>query len=486
MLSNNQKLFILLPIFLTVFFISTYKLTESPRIWYDDGLFMQVARNVAHYNIFGVQSAPGELDRSIASYVTTGPSITYPLGLVFKFFGVGLLEARIPMVIFLILLVAVSFWLAHRLFGYKTAIISVLMLISFAPLYGNGKLVLGENPGLLFLIVSLLTLDILEKGSSKKKLMSLIFGLSVGLTMITKPIFLLFLPAVLLTILWHRKHANSYLKITWAFVPALFMVGIFYLTYFGEDSVATILAFYGNNYSASLGDMAASLARNIFKFFKESTPAYFFITILAWLGFCWLRKKSGDKIGAAERAALAFSLLIGLAFLKTPGWYRYFYPAHILALLFVPAAVFNIWKYFNHKLFKNRLPAYLIYICFVAMITFQFYQIGFSSWVANDYHSTRSKELAAYFDNFDPGKSIFVYEAAEVVTFLPSDNYYQFFHITGDRYLGDRQPLIVGVPDEIIISSKSMTVGREYLGAYKLKTKLYRGLYLVFEKKQNN
>ena len=82
----KEKPWILVAIFLAVFFISTYKLTESPRTWYDDGLFMQVARNVVHFNTFGVQSAPGEIDRSIASYVTTGPSVTYPIAIIYRLF----------------------------------------------------------------------------------------------------------------------------------------------------------------------------------------------------------------------------------------------------------------------------------------------------------------------------------------------------------------------------------------------------------------
>ena len=57
------------------------------------------------------------------------------------------------MVVFLLMLVAASFWLIYEVFGYKEAVISTLLLVSFAPLYGNGKIVLGEIPGLLFLVL---------------------------------------------------------------------------------------------------------------------------------------------------------------------------------------------------------------------------------------------------------------------------------------------------------------------------------------------
>lgn len=477
---------VLLPILLVVLFISTYKLTESPRTWYDDGLFMQVSRNVAHFNIFGVQYAPGEFDRSIASFVTTGYPVTYPIALVFKLFGIGLLQARIPMVIFLILLVTESFLLAYKLFGYKEAIISTFLLASFAPLYGNGKIVLGEIPGLFFLVLFLLLLNQWEDGGYKDRLVGVFLGLAAGLTIVTKPIFILLIPAVLIVILWKRKKIHPDIgNILWALFSFLIPVFLYYLTYFGkEDSIFKVLAFYGNNYSSELGDIQNSIFANVWRFFKETTPVYFFSAMLVWLGFYWFRARQNKPIKLAESVAISFSILVGLAYLKTPGWYRYFFPGHVLALLFLPAAFLNVVGCVSQRLPKGKLLVSLSPIIFAAMIIFQFYQVGFNSWVAGDYHSTRSKELGNYFKNFDKNKSVFVYEAAETVTFLPNDNYYQFFHITGDRFLGDRQPLLAGVPDEVIIASKSMGIGRGYLSAYQLKTKLYRDLYYIFEKKK--
>jgi len=481
----KEKPWILVAIFLAVFFISTYKLTESPRTWYDDGLFMQVARNVVHFNTFGVQSAPGEIDRSIASYVTTGPSVTYPIAIIYKFFGVGLLQARLLMVVFLLMLVAASFWLIYEVFGYKEAVISTLLLVSFAPLYGNGKIVLGEIPGLLFLVLFLLALNKLEDSGYKNHFWSVWAGLGMGLAIVAKPIFILLLPAVVIWVLWKRKtirlDAGSALRFFIFFLAPVFL---FYLTYFGkENSVFGVLSFYGNNYSAGLKDILVSVINNIRKLFNESTPIYFSATMIVWIWFYWFRSRRNIIIKSAESVAILFSILIGLAYLKTPGWYRYFFPGHILALMFFPVAFASFAKFVSQRLLKDKLPHFLPFAALGLIIIFQFYQVGFSSWVAGDYGSTRTKELRDYLGSLDKNKSIFVYQAAEAVTFLPHDNYYQYFHITGDRFLGDRQPLLAGIPDEVIIASKSVTVGREYLAKYKPKTRLYRDLYLIFEKK---
>ncbi|HEY4507135.1 MAG TPA: glycosyltransferase family 39 protein [Candidatus Paceibacterota bacterium] len=475
----------MIPILLVVIFISTYKLTESPRTWYDDGLFMQVARNFAHFGVFGVQSSPGELDESIAGYVTTGYSVTYPIGLVFKFFGVGLLQARIPMVVFILLLLVVVFFLIYRLFGYKHAIVSTLLLASFAPVYGNGKLVLGEVPGMFFLVLFLLLLNRIEEVSHKKIVPSILLGLVGGLVVVTKPIFILLIPAVLICI-WLRRKKINFTGNNIFFIGLFFLILVllFFVTYFGEkDSVFGVLSFYGNNYSAGLGDILAAIPNNLERFFKETTPGYFALTMLFWLCSYLLRIRKKQAIGLAENVAILFAILIAIAYLKTPGWYRYLFPGQVLALIFSPSAFSRVYDFVNNKLLRSAAPQFFWSIIFAVIIAFQFYQIGFSSWVAGDYKSTRSKELREYLGNLDKNKSIFVYEAAEAVTFLQSDNYYQFFHITGDRYLGDREFLTSGIPDEVIISSKSMNSGREFLKKYKLKTKLYRDLYFVFEKK---
>ena len=43
--------------------------------------------------------------------------------------------------------------LCQRKYGFMPAILSVLMLISFSPFYGNGRPVQGEVPGLAFLVL---------------------------------------------------------------------------------------------------------------------------------------------------------------------------------------------------------------------------------------------------------------------------------------------------------------------------------------------
>lgn len=480
----QKKIWILLPIFLIALFISTYKLTESPRVWHDDGLNMQVARNVAHFNRFQLQAAPGEFVSPIATLISTGYPVTYPVGLAFKIFGVGILQARVVMVAFLMLLILASYLLIYKIYGHSKAAIATLLLVSFAPLYGNGKILLGEIPGLLFLVLFLLSVVRLEESGYSRPLDYVWLGLTAGLTVSTKPIFLLLIPAFLLAI-WLERKRIRHNKVGYILAVSSFsvMLAVFYFTEMAGESLFRVLSYYGNAYEASLQAMIEAVFMNFLRFFKETTPVYFFLLMLFWFGFWRVRIIEQKQVKLAEKIALFFSVIMLLAYLKTPGWYRYFFPAHLLALLFLPAVLFGVFPFIN-KFFRYKIPVSLLGYGLAIMITFQFYQVGFSSWVAGDYGSTRSKELRDYFKDFPNNKSVFIYQATEVVAFLPSDNYYQFFRVSGQTLFGDRQILISAVPNEVIVSAKVLEESKKYLSAYKLKTTLYKNLYYVFERKK--
>ena len=50
---------ILSVILLLVGFFATYKLSESPSVWYDEGFYVQIASNLSTYGKYGLQLQPG-------------------------------------------------------------------------------------------------------------------------------------------------------------------------------------------------------------------------------------------------------------------------------------------------------------------------------------------------------------------------------------------------------------------------------------------
>ena len=60
---SNKKLHIIIPValLLITLFFSLFKLTESPPIWYDEGIILQPAINSVRTGKMGMQIAPGEI-----------------------------------------------------------------------------------------------------------------------------------------------------------------------------------------------------------------------------------------------------------------------------------------------------------------------------------------------------------------------------------------------------------------------------------------
>src|SRR3989344_6546117 len=121
-------------------FFSCYKLTESPPLWYDEGIYSQAAAN--GLGSPSIQVAPGE--RISTSYLTVGYPLLLPVGLSYRFFGAGVWQGRTVMIVFIVGLGLMAYMLMRRLYSGRVALFSLLLLATFPMLYGNGKTVIGE------------------------------------------------------------------------------------------------------------------------------------------------------------------------------------------------------------------------------------------------------------------------------------------------------------------------------------------------------
>src|SRR4051812_24526042 len=173
-------------------FFSTYKLTEAPSFWYDEGWYFQHSANLVTTGVDGLQFAPGDIRH--LSITTVAYPLIYPMALWMKVFGVSVGSARSLMALFILGLLAAAYFLSRRLFGPIGALVAVALLAVFPPLYANGKSMLGEVPGLLYLTLSLFFLDKALNGGTRRRLFISLAGLFIGLCAVTKPIFILAVP----------------------------------------------------------------------------------------------------------------------------------------------------------------------------------------------------------------------------------------------------------------------------------------------------
>jgi 4-amino-4-deoxy-L-arabinose transferase-like glycosyltransferase len=158
----------LIMLFAVVFF--SYRLQQWPTSWYDEGIHLQVSKNLALSGRYGIQSSEGF--RYFDPLVTTGPTVTLPIAIVFGLAGVSLLWARAVIVIYALLTVLVYFLVVEKLFKLNTAVVATLLLISLSASFDDisgsflalSRMDMGEVPAIFWMLVgSLLWYLHLEK-----------------------------------------------------------------------------------------------------------------------------------------------------------------------------------------------------------------------------------------------------------------------------------------------------------------------------------
>ncbi len=170
-------------------FVSLYNLTNYPTTWFDEGSHLHVPKTLVKHGVYADYSSEGF--RYYGPTIGVGPTVMLPLAAAFRLFGIGLLQARLVMAIYLIAAILAGTWLARQLGTWKMAVIAAALLVVTpgVNLLEYGRQVLGEVPGIFFLFVALgLWLQNWERSSWGR--LSLV-GLLLGLAIVTKSQYLL-------------------------------------------------------------------------------------------------------------------------------------------------------------------------------------------------------------------------------------------------------------------------------------------------------
>ena len=252
-MKTYRDIIIIAILFLGILFASTYKLIESPSVWYDEGIYVQIATNLANNGLVGMRFSPTEI-LHVSKFTVEYPVI-YPLAGVFKIFGFSILSARLLMVFFILGLAVAGYFLIRKLFGPNLPLLSLALLATFPPLYGNGKSVLGETPGLFFVFLALLLIYLARTATGPKIKYIILAGLSAGLAVATKPLFLIFVPALVIGLFLGRKQINIKMSDLFIGIATILMpIILWFITQFQSgDSFIEIFSFYANPYYYSFG-----------------------------------------------------------------------------------------------------------------------------------------------------------------------------------------------------------------------------------------
>lgn len=322
-----------------LFFLATYNLDTYPSVWFDEGMHLQPPKNLVLYGTYAL--ADSGVLHPFPSSVSTGPPLLLPVALVFRGIGMELWLARFVTVNYLMLMAAVFYQLARRLYDGKVGLLALWLMIAspglgFVPL---GRQVMGEVPSLFFFLVG--TLIWVKATQCRHPPLLLPASLVLGLAMVTKNVYALILtPGWLLLWVadrWRYRQLDA----------RYFLIPLF-------TSLACLAIWYGYQV-ANLGsttfqqdtlEMGASAGRSIFVLASRRMLAAIrfllgpdFYLCFGVLGLVYnlyltIQRKSLQEL---QRAFLLVVVVVWLAWyvFVSVGWERYAFPALMITALFV-------------------------------------------------------------------------------------------------------------------------------------------------------
>lgn len=311
-----------------ILFLAFYNLEYYPPTWFDEGLHLLVAKDLALQGLYEFGPA-------------VGPTVFFPVAVMFHIAGVGLVQARVVMAIYLLLTTYVFYALVLHLYGYKTALVALLLFISSPGInfLRWGRQVLGEVPAcLFFLAASLAWLKAIEKDDHPKSKLVLT-GVLLGLAVLTKNQFLLLVPAWLA--LWiadqvyyrQRSHSDFLLPLFCAACCVIaWYVGQRFLFPAGQQLAQRNMEEWVGSLSRGILTFSPRRALDGFEFLTGKDTFYAWV-LPAWLYTALLslhRSKDGLR-----RAFLALVVTVWLIWfiLLSVGWPRYaFLPLTVTAV----------------------------------------------------------------------------------------------------------------------------------------------------------
>ena len=133
-------------------FLAVYNLSNYPVTWFDEGSHLHVPKTLLHFGVYADYSSEGF--RYYGPTVGVGPTVMLPIAAVFKLFGIGLLQARLVMILYLLATIYVFYRLAWVLGNQRLAWVATALLVASrgVSLLEYGRQVLGEVPGLFFVV----------------------------------------------------------------------------------------------------------------------------------------------------------------------------------------------------------------------------------------------------------------------------------------------------------------------------------------------
>ncbi|MFW6116644.1 MAG: glycosyltransferase family 39 protein [bacterium] len=210
-----------------------YRLDIYPASWFDEGIVLQVPKNLVVHGEYAVMRLPQGLHKFDPA-IQAGPTILLPIALLFRATGIGLLQARLVMVFYTVSALVIFYQLVREMYRPHTAFLALLLLIftfdhEFTSFVFMGRQVLAEVPALAFFWLGTLLWLRAQRSSNWSRLVW--SGILWGLAMLTKVQFALMVPALLFLFWLFDRISQERLQIHDVLVPVAVSGGCLLMWY---------------------------------------------------------------------------------------------------------------------------------------------------------------------------------------------------------------------------------------------------------------
>jgi 4-amino-4-deoxy-L-arabinose transferase-like glycosyltransferase len=361
--------------------LTLINLPYSPRTWFDEGSHLHVPKTLVQYGVYADISSEGF--RYYGPTVGIGPTIMLPIALVFQFFGSGLLQGRLVIVIYFFIAFATFYVFARRMHGRRVALLGLTLFLASRTLHRDGiieygRQVLGEAPGVAFLLLGgIAWLAALSTQSNQQiesnratfwgrhTLYCLLSGVGFGLALVTKNQFALIIPAALIVtslLDWLYYRAGTWCLRLLPFIVASGCFGLWTLAQF---------QFLGpGSFVENMQQMRQAAGGAIFVFDFNATlragkyllfPDLYGSLLIPALCYAGWRARRRDAQGLAEGLVV---VIIGLWLTWFVGaslaWPRYAFPAVAFSALTVARAVADLFVWLRSGEQRQRRLSYVV------------------------------------------------------------------------------------------------------------------------------
>lgn len=385
-LSKPSNSWVKLGVLCLVLFLSLVNLTEFPVTWFDEGSHLHVPKTLVRFGVYADYSSEGF--RYYGPTVGVGPTVFLPIALVFKMFGIGLLQARIVMVIFLLLLLYVFYRLGVTLLGENYALLAMILLLGSqsSNVIEYGRQVLGEVPGMLFVLAAIFLW--FREWEKPRNLQLLLVGLLFGFAMVTKYQYVIIVVPVigiswLVNLLYYRSIPQRSFIVPGILAGAVMLLWMVYqIVYLGPSTISENIASFRQFTSGAALVFSPSLMRRAlnelvsFKTFAGGVIPFIFYGFFLAIS----RSKKGLQWGVIF---ILIAINLGWYVVASISWLRYAFPG-LLTLCLVAAQFFKdmfenlefhiptLWKDFRagSPLLSQNAVRYGLVLWFILMAAF--------------------------------------------------------------------------------------------------------------------